>query len=383
MKVNALLNNKKIDGAKPTEKPYKLADSHGLYVHILPTGTKTWRLNYKHDGKNYTKTFGQYPNIGVAEARQLNNQFKIQLINPLPESIKTFGEVAKEWLILAQQKLKNAKHKQQIGSRLDNYVLPKLQHISINAIKRVEFVEVVQAVQKLNIVETAHRVSMYIRQIMDYAVDLGLIESHSANGLTRILQTPKENHLKSIPISDAPRLFKAINSFDEPLPRLALLFMAATFVRTTELRYMKWDEIKDRRFWLIPESRMKMKKPHIVPLSDYALGLLADLKIINGGSEYVFNSPVRHNKPICENTLLYTLYRLGYRGRMTVHGFRALASTVLNQQSPFAPDVIERQLAHKETDAIRAAYNRAEYIDERIKLMVWWSDWINQQLSLA
>jgi integrase len=376
-----LLTNKKIDGAKPTAKPYKLTDAHGLYIHILPTGSKSWRYNYTIDGKNKTKTFGQYPMIGLADARQLLNAFKIELAQGINEVSMSFDTLKRDWIIHRKQTLKNAKHKQQIEYRLDTFVSPHIGKRAIDSLKRADFVKVVQAIQLGGIIETAHRVATHIRQVMDYAVDLGIIESHSANGLSRVLQTPKVKHMNCVPVEDAATLFKAINEYDEPVTKLGLLFAALTFVRTNELRFMKWSEIVDDKFWVIPESRMKMKKPHVVPLSDYALEILKELELYTGDYDFVFQSLTRPKHPISENTLLFALYRLGYRGKMTVHGFRALASTVLNEQSPFSHDVIERQLAHKETDQVRAAYNRAEYLDERIKLMAWWADWVSSALN--
>ncbi|HEY0563713.1 MAG TPA: tyrosine-type recombinase/integrase [Methylophilus sp.] len=369
-----MLTNKKIDGAKPQVAPYKLTDAHGLYIHILPTGTKSWRFNYSKDGKNKTKTFGQYPNIGVADARQLLNAFKLELAQGTAEVSETFDTFKNKWLIHKKTSLRNAKHKQQIEYRLDTFVSPHIGKRPIDSLKRADFVDIVQRVQNGGIVETAHRVAIHIRQVMDYAVDMGLIESHAASGLSRVLKAPKVKHMNCIPVEQAATLFKAINSYDEPITRLGLIFAALTFIRTNELRYMQWSEIQDKRFWVIPAERMKMKKPHVVPLSEFALKILDELEVHTGDYDLVFHSPTRPNKPISENTLLFALYRLGYRGIMTVHGFRALASTVLNEQSPFSHDVIERQLAHKETDQVRAAYNRAEYLDERIKLMDWWSE---------
>jgi integrase len=277
--------------------------------------------------------------------------------------------------------LKNAKHKQQVQYRLDTFVSPYIGKRAIDSLKRADFVAIEQKIQQGGIIETAHRVAIHIRQVMDYAVDNGKIESHSANNLSRVLQTPIVKHMNCVPLDQAAQLFKDIQTIEEPMNRLGLMLVALTFVRSSELRFMKWNEIKDKTFWVIPGERMKMKKPHVVPLSGYALQILKEIEIHNGEYEYVFNSPVKSNKPISENCLLDALYGLGYRHKMTVHGFRALASTVLNEQSPFAHDVIERQLAHQETDAVRAAYNRAEYLDERIKLMDWWADWIVSKLA--
>ena len=222
--------------------------------------------------------------------------------------------------------------------------------------------------------ETAHRVAGRIAAVFDYAIDVGHIEAHPASGLVRVLQSRKvKKPMASIPPTETGALLRAIEGYDEPVTRLGLQLLAHTFVRVGELRYMRWSELReDGAVWVVPGERMKLRLPHVVPLSQQARAVLASLHVLSGDREFVLNSPVRPGHPISENAFLFALYRLGYRGRMTAHGFRVLASTVLNEQSGFAHDVIERQLAHKETDAVRAAYNRAEYLDTRRELMRWW-----------
>lgn len=375
-----MLTNKIIDGARPKDKAYKLADSQGLYVSIMPGGTKAWRYDYLLEGKHKTHTFGRYPNIGLAHARLLLLEFKNSLASGMVKTAPTFDEIKREWYKKKLPTLKNMKHKQQVQYRLDTFVSPKIGNMAIDAIKRENLVKLVQEVQDAGIIETAHRVAMHMRQVFDYAVDLGKIESHPAANLSRVLAAPKVKNMPCVPVKEAGKLLKAINGYEYPVTRLGLMLVAYTFVRTNEVRYMQWNEIKDDRFWVIPADRMKMKKPHVVPLSDKALAVLEELRVFNGDYDYVLQSPVIRNKPISENTMLNGLYDLGYRKKMTVHGFRALASTVLNEQSPFSHDVIERQLSHKETDAVRAAYNRAEYLKERIKLMDWWANWVYDAL---
>jgi integrase len=373
-----LLTNKTIDGAKPKSTQYKIADSHGLYIVITPRNIKSWRCNYrdKVTGKHKTHTFGRYPDISLAKARLLNSQFKDAQALGMFNTVPTFDKVKKDWYLHKLPKLKNIKHKQQVIYRLDTFVSPKIGHMQIDAIRRVNLVEVVQSIQQGGIIETAHRVGTHIRQVFDYAVDMGHIESHSAIGLSRVLQTPKTKNMPCVPLSDAPALLKSIYNYDEIMARTGLMLLCLTFVRTSELRYMRWSEIKDKCFWVIPAERMKMKRPHVVPLSKLTLEVLRGIEPITGDCEFVLHSPIKRDKPVSENFFLDALYRMGYRGKMTGHGFRALASTVLNQESPFKSDVIERQLAHKESDAVRAAYNRAEYLEERIKLMDWYSDWV-------
>jgi integrase len=373
-----MLNNKAIDGSKPKDKPYKLADGQGLYLYVSTTGIKSWRADFVEDGKRKTKTFGQYPDIGVANARRLNFEFKDRDIE---KSKPTFNEIKEEWYLSKIPSLKNLKHRQQVKYRVDTFASPLLGDKKLDEIKRVDLVEVVQDVQIKGLSVSAHMVGIYIRQILDFAMDHGYIESHPGAGLSRVLKPAKSVSMPCIDVSKAGKLMRDINEYQVGATKQGLILVAHTFVRTKEIRYMKWSDIKDKTFWVIPAEIMKMSKPHVVPLSQTSLKALEVLREINGRHEYVFQSPHRKNQPISENTLLDGLYAMGYKHKMTVHGFRALASTVLNEQSPFSHDVIERQLAHKERDEVRAAYNRAEYLDERIKLMSWWSEWLNKSLA--
>ena len=213
--------------------------------------------------------------------------------------------------------------------------------------------------------------------VFDYAQDAGILDSHPASGLTRVLQSRQtKKPMASIAPAEAGELFRAIESYPEIITRLGLQLLAHTFVRPGELRGMRWNElVADDAVWIVPAERMKLRKPHVVPLSRQALAILAQLRDMTGDRDLVLDSPQRPGHPLSENTFLFALYRLGYRGRMTAHGFRSLASTVLNE-SGFEPDVIERQLAHQESDAVRAAYNRAEYLPRRREMMQWWADWM-------
>jgi integrase len=379
-----MLNTKLIDGLKAKDKQYKVNDTESLYLIVTPRSVKSWRTNYKDKltGKYKTHTFGRYPEIGLAKARLLNSEFKDKLEQGISR-VLTFDEVKDLWLPDKLNSLKNFKHKIQVTNRVNRFASPIIGSMPIDTIKRTDLVKVVKSVQELGIISTAHTVGILLRQILDYALDNGYIESHSASGLSRVLKTPKVNNMNCIDIDDAQKLFNDIKTISEPITRLALIFASLAFVRSSELRYMTWSEIKDKRFWVIPSERMKMKIPHVVPLSDYALSVLEELRFYNGDKTYVFNSPKLRDKPISENTMLDALYKLGYKHKMTVHGFRSLASTILNEQSNFRHDVIERQLAHKENDAVRAAYNRADYLDERIKLMDWWSDLVQKFLLTA
>lgn len=368
-----MLNNKQIDGFKPAGKGYKMADFDGLYLFVSKTGTKTWRFNFKHQGKQQTKTYGRYPLLGVSDARKLHHDFKYKIGDQAQASI-TFEQAARKWMLVHLPKLKNIKHKLQIAATLEQFIYPAFGKKPISDITRKELVWAVQAIDERGITETAHRVAGRVKQVFDYGVDLGEINVNPAIGLTKVLRKPQRTHMSSLPFNEVGDLIKQINSYDELITKIGLLLLAHTFVRTRELTHAKWSEFDlKNNVWVIPQERLKLGKPHVVPLSSYVKELINELHTITGNKVYAFESPKRAGHPISENTLLFTLYRLGYRGKMTGHGFRAIASSALNESGLWNPSAIERQLAHKETDAVRAAYHRAEYFEERVKMMEWWS----------
>ncbi len=384
------LTARMVEQAKPREKPYKLTDGGGLYLFVASTGLKSWRANYAQDGKQRTRTYGRWPDMTLAQARAAHAQAKIEPTgvggaSSATKAAPTFKVVAEQWLRIKLPALSNGKHQGQVAGTLERFAFPAIGSLPIDQIRRTKLVEVVQAVQMGGRVETAHRVAGRITAVFDYAQDVGYIESHGAGGLVRVLQSRKvKKPMASIPPGEAGGLLAAIDSYEEPVTRLGLQLLALTFVRVGELRGMRWSELReDGAVWVIPEDRMKAGLPHVVPLSRQAQALTEQLRVFTGDRDLVLDSPLRPGHPLSENTFLFALYRLGYRGRMTAHGFRALASTVLNEQSGFAHDVIERQLAHRETDAVRAAYNRAQYLTQRRELMQWWADWLDAQRRAA
>lgn len=366
-----------IEAAKPKDRPYKLADGQGMYLYVSPAGGKSWRANFVVDGKQQTRTYGRWPGMTLADARKEHAQGR-EL--PPAADAPTFKAVARDWLKKHLPSLSNPKHRLQVENTLEQYAYPKLGARPIDQIKRSELVVVVQAVQAGDKIETAHRVAGRITGVFDYAQDTGLMESHPAANLTRVLVPRKvKKPMASIPPAEAGKLMRAIDGYPEMVTRLGLQLLAHTFVRVGELRGMRWAELKeDGAVWVIPEERMKAGLLHVVPLSAPAREILRQLREMTGDGDLVLDSPAQPGHPLSENTFLFALYRLGYRGLMTAHGFRALASTVLNEQSGFPHDVIERQLAHKETDAVRAAYNRAEYLPQRRELVAWWSAWLQR-----
>lgn len=374
-----MLTDRTIRAAAPKDKPYKLSDIDGLYLHVSAAGTKMWKYNYKADGKQQTKTYGRLEVLKLAEARRTHLLFQHAIATGASSACPTLTEITHRWLRIKQPTLSNAKHAKQVANTIERFVLPALGTRQIDSIKRADLVSVMRDLDKLGIGETAHRVAGRIAEIFDFAVDSGYLESHPAAGLRRVL-APKLAvvHMPSIEPKDAPALFAAIATYGDTVTHHALMFLAHTFVRVGEMAGMRWAELVDD-VWVIPAARMKRRLPHVVPISQEARAILDELATTSGNGEYVFASTAKPNTHISKETPLQALYSLGYRGRMTAHGFRALASTVLNSESGFSADVIERQLAHKETDAVRAAYHRAEYLDKRRELMAWWSAWIARQ----
>jgi integrase len=372
-----------VETAKPRETGYKLTDGAGLYLYVTPAGGKSWRANYLRDGKQATRTYGRWPELSLADARKAHAAAREPVIAKAAAVAPTFEAVARVWLKKHLPTLSNGKHQIQVENTLQRFAFPKLGKMPIDSIGRTDLVAAVQGAQEGGKVETAHRVAGRITAVFDYALDSGIIQTHAASNLVRVLQARKtKKPMASIPPAEAGALLRAIDDYDEPVTRLGLQLLAHVFVRPGEIRGMRWAELKeDGAIWVIPAERMKLRLPHVVPLSEPARVILGQLRLVTGHSDFVMASPLKPGHPVSENTLLFALYRLGYRGKMTAHGFRALASSVLNEQSGFAHDVIERQLAHKETDAVRAAYNRAEYLPMRRELMEWWARWLQAQLD--
>lgn len=380
-----MLTVKQVEALRPKEKRYKTTDGGGLYIVVYPSGVKSWRYNYKSAGKEQTKVYGQYPELSLADARYQHLQFKENLKEGgAKQSGMLFQALFDEWYPKKCASVTSKEHQTKIFNRARDHILPVIGNERIDELTRLKLVNLVKAVtnhkgEVLN--ETAHRVANSICEVLDYGIDSGYIEDHHAANLTRVLTPIKHNQMACIKLEEAPKLFQDIMSIEDPFSRLGLMLMASIFLRTDELRHLR-RSYRKKNLFVVPAELMKMPKPHVVPISRQVDEILKEIDKFTGDSDFYLNSPMRSNKPISENTLLYALYRLGYKHKMTGHGFRALASTALNQLSPFKPDVIERQLAHKEKDEVRAAYNRAEYLEERHELMQWYSDWITQQLEV-
>jgi integrase len=390
------LTDMKLRAAKLIHKPYKLYDTNGLFILISPNGSKLWRMKYQFLGKERLCALGAYPDIGLKDAREERDNLKKLLsqgIDPMQHkrttkhqkmeaSENTFEVLARRWLDI---KNIDSTHKARSLRRLELHAFPRLGFRPIHEITTVEIVSCLEAIERKNVLETAHRVKQLTQQVFRYAVRKGLINHNPAGDLRDMLAFPEKNNFACITPAELPALLIAMKAYNgDILTRSAMGLLALTFVRTGELRAACWDEIdRARAEWHIPAERMKMRRDHIVPLSRQALAILDELRAVTGKQVHIFHAPANKLKYLSEGAVLGALRRMGYAGRMTGHGFRALASTILNEQRVYHPDVIEKQLAHADRNEVRAAYNRADYMLERKKMMQDWADYLDRVLECA
>jgi integrase len=390
------LTDTSIRKVKSASKPCKLSDGGGMYLLVMPDGGRYWRMDYRFVGKRRTLALGVYPIISLSEARSRRDKARELLANEIdPNAAKkerrraariasdnTFEAIAREWISNQRHRLAH-RYSALILARLEGDVFPEIGSRPITEIDAPELLQMLRKVERRGVIETARRLRQLCGQVFRYAIATGCAKYDPSIDLRGALKLPgRPRGHKAMPLDEVPRLLASINAYDgEARTKLALRLAILTFVRTTELRAARWSEFESLEggepLWRIPSERMKMKLEHIVPLAPQAVAVLRVLKASPGSnsSPFLFPSPAREGY-MSNNTMLYALYRMGYHGRATVHGFRAMASTALNEMG-FRPDVIERQLAHQEQNAVRAAYNRAEYLSERRAMMKHWADYLD------
>lgn len=369
----------------------KLPDGGGLYLWAYEDGRKYWRLRYWLVGKEKSLSLGVYPNISLKDARARRDAERKRLdagLDPSAErkasklqqrlaAVNSFEAVALEWYG-KQAHTWVPTHARDVKRRLEKNLFTKLGRRPISQIEPTELLAALRPIEERGAHDLAHRVLQVCGQVFRYAFATGRCKSDISRDLRGSLTAHTKEHQPAVRQEDLPALLRAIANYDaigDKQTRLALQLLALTFVRTGELIGAEWAEFDiEAGLWVIPAARMKMKTEHVVPLSRQSLGILDDLKELSGGSRFVFPGRNR-DKPISNNTMLFALYRLGYKGKMTGHGFRTVASTILNETG-FPPDVVERQLAHCERNEVRGAYNRAEYLPARKKMMQRWADYL-------
>lgn len=391
------LTDAAIRSAKPESKPVKLFDGGGLYLEVAPAGGKWWRLKYRFQGKEKRISLGVYPAIGLKDARERREQAKkllAQGIDPSEEKraakaaadamereqSSTFESVAREWFEKKTAHL-TADYRKQILSRLENQIFPHIGGKPFVSLEPADVLGAVSHAEKRGAIETAHKLVNLVGQVCRYARLVGYAKYDVAAGLTEALPSTQTKHLAAI--TDPVKIGHLLRDIDDYQGDVSISYairvLPYVFVRSSELRGAEWAEIDlAGAEWVIPAGRMKMRKPHVVPLARQVVKLLTALREHSGAGALVFPSPFSVTRCISDMGLLNALRRMGYaKGEMTIHGFRGMASTLLNEQG-YRADVIEAQLAHGERNAIRAAYNHASYMDERRRMMQEWADYLDE-----
>jgi integrase len=377
-----------VRNAKPTEKPYKLRDGRGLHLLVMPTGRRLWRFRFRHEGRETMLSLGSYPDVGLKQARERLDEARKQVANGVNPASKrraerdaredTFEAIAREWL--AKQRFAPATL-EKADWTFQDLLFPYLGQRPISAISAPEVLAVLRRMEGRGKHETAHRTKQRASQVFRYAIATGRAERDPTVDLRGALAPiVVKNRAALTHPAKVGELLRAIEGYSgQPSTEFALRLAPLLFVRPGELRGAEWAEIDFQNLeWRLPGSRMKMGEQHIVPLSRQAVSLLRRLEVFTGSGRYLFPSPRTTSRPISENTIGAALRRLGFtKDEMTAHGFRAMASTLLNEKG-FPPDVIELQLAHAERNEVRAAYNRALRLEERRKMMQAWADYLDQ-----
>ncbi len=387
------LADAKVRALKAREAQYKVSDSEGLYLLVSPSGGKLWRLAYRFHGKQKSLALGKYPETTLLEARHLRDEAKRLLAKGSDPSIakkaekrerriaagNTFGTVADEWFETNAERWV-ASYSSRLRSRLDGDLLPALASRPIAEITPLEVLDVIRKVEKRDALEMAKRIMQMASGIFRYGVATARCGRDPTVDLKGALRPSKAaKHRTALPVGEIAQFMRDLELYDgDIVTRLALKLIALTFVRTGELRFARWAEFEDldgpEPLWRIPADRMKMRRPHLVPLAPQAVEVLHKLRRITGTTLYLFPAATK-SSVMSENTLIFALYRLGYHSRATVHGFRSTASTALNE-AQFNRDWVEMQLAHFD-GSVRGVYNAAEWLPGRRQMMAWWADYID------
>lgn len=368
----------------------RFADEKSLYLEVTSSGGKYWRWKYRYAGKEKRLAFGVYPDVGLAQARKLRDEARQMLregsdpglakkatrLRLEAEQEHTFEAVARKWWAHWSEG-KSERHAVTTLRRLQKDAFPALGACPINTLTARHFIAMSQKVQERGSIDLGHRLLQMSGQVMRYAVAHALLERNPVADVrpSDMLKARRKENYARLPEKEMPELLRRIDAYTgKPQTRLAMKLLALTFVRTSELIGARWDEFDlSAAEWRIPAQRMKMRTTHIVPLSSQALEVLRTLKTLAGTNPLLFPGERDHSVPISNNTILKALERMGYRGRMTGHGFRGVASTILHEQG-YQHHIIELQLAHQDRDEVSAAYNYALYLKERREMMAAWAN---------
>ncbi len=391
-----MLTDTRVKTAKPQDKIFKLTDERGLHLSVYPNGSKLWQMRYRFEGKQKTASIGKYPEVSLAEAREKRDQMRKQVANEIDpveakrvsKQVKKFAQknsfeaVARAWYA-SWAVARSPRHAEYVLRRLEADVFTVIGKRPISEVKAPELVAMMKAIEKRGALDIAKRAFQTTGQVFRYAIAHALAERNPTADVkpSDILASRRKENYARVDAKELANLLRKIEGYQgTPTTRLAIKLLALTFVRTGELIGAKWEEFDlEAAEWRIPAERMKMRTPHIVPLSKQTIQILQVLHGVTGHSKFLFPGERDHAKQISNNTILKALERMGYKGRMTGHGFRGLASTILHEKD-FNHQHIELQLAHQERNQVSASYNHAKYLTQRTKMMQWWADYLDMQL---
>jgi len=383
------LTDTKIRTAKPDNKPQKLTDSNGLYLEIRPSGKKLWRYRYRIDGKENLFALGGYPEITLADARAERDRARLLVkegVHPshnrkLQEAAKradranTFHEVAAEWLEQNRQRWSSG-YATQVENNLGRHVFVRIGERPIREINSAELLSLLRVIEKRGTPSVARLNQQLISAVFRYGIATLRADSDPTYALRGAITAPKVQHYRPVPLEEIPILIEKTKNYGGRIETIfAIRLLLLTFLRGGELRQGQWSEIDfEKRLWRIPADRMKNRVNHTIPLSQQSVALLEELKEITGHQRWLFPGYGR-DRCISSHTITKALRYMGYED-FSAHGFRSTASTLLNEMG-YRPDVIERQLSHVDQNAVRASYNRAEYLPERKEMMQQWADYLD------
>lgn len=390
----AKLTAKEVANAKAKDKPYRLGDGGGLYLYVRKSGTKAWECRYiKPATQKPTYTgIGSYPDISLADARLKATEIRKlvaggidpqlvkaeQKVRAITEQNSTFKAVAELWMDTKQNRIK-PKTIEGNWRKLELYAFPSLGSIPITSVTAPIAIAALKPVEKGGQLETVKRTAQLMNEVMNYAVNAGLIHSNPLSGIKDVFRKPKVTHMLALTPGELPELVQTVARANMAITTKCLIeWQLHTMTRPNEAAGARWDELDlDNAVWVIPAERMKMNKEHQIPLTPQTLAILETVKPISGHRDFIFPSIRDPKKATDTESINKALSRIGFKGRTTAHGLRSLASTTLNEQG-FNADVIEAALAHTDKNTIRKAYNRTSYLEQRRPLMKWWSEHVEQ-----
>jgi integrase len=400
-RITTPLSDKEVKAAKPKDKMYKLFDGGGLYLEVPVKQSKRWRIKYRFDGKEKTLSLGTYPHVSLKSARSKREEIKQLLAEGIdPSQIR---KEKKEQEVQAQEEFENTfersaslyiehlrpdrneKYWNSVESAFKRLINPMIGDKNINDVKAKDIIDVLNHIQSRGTIETAHRLFTQISSVFKYAVSHEYSERNPCNDMDKshVLKKVQTQHYATITDNEQiGKLLYDINKYSGAYTaRMALKFAPYVAIRPYNIRFARWKDIDfDSKLWRIPAEEMKTKQEHLIPLTDSSLEILLEVHNFTGDGEYIFPSDRNPHRPFSDTTLNKALTRMGYdSSKLVTHGFRAMFSTVANEQSNFRPEIIETQLAHKVGNEVSRAYNRAQYLQERKELIQWWSDYLDEQ----